>query len=85
MKRLPIRRIDSADAKDRQLHDAIVASVDRMLELHARLGPMRDVPTSERDDLQREVDRVDSAIDGLVYELYGHTEAEQGLVEGDIP
>jgi hypothetical protein len=43
------------------------------------------VPTSERDDLQREVDRVDSEIDGLVYELVGLTEVERRLVEGDIP
>ena len=53
-----------------------------MLELQARLRPMQDLPTSERDDLQREVDRVDSELDDLVYELYGLTEAERRLVEG---
>ena len=43
--------------------------------------PWINVPTSERDDLQEEVDRVDSEIDGLVYELYGLTEGERRLVE----
>ena len=32
--------------------------------------------------MQREVDRVDSEIDWLVYKLYGLTEAERRLVEG---
>lgn len=89
---LRIRRIASASAPSTvlnstaaQLHDAIVASVERIMGLHARLAPIRDVPTSERDDLRREVDRVDSEIDGLVYELYGLTEAERRLVEGDTP
>lgn len=82
---LPIRRIDFSNAVEKQLNDAIVASVERMLELQARLGPIRDVPTSERDDLQREVDRVDSEIDDLVYELYGLIEAERRLVERDLP
>ena len=53
-----------------------------MLELQARLGQVRDIATSERDDLQREVDCVDSEIDALVYELYGLTDAERRLVAG---
>ena len=82
LERLPLHRKENAT--DTQIHDAIVASVDRMLELQARLRPIRDVPSSERDDLQREVDRVDLEIDGLVYELYGLTEAERGLVEAGM-
>ena len=78
---LPIRRIDFSDANDRQMHDAIVGKVEWMLDLQARLGPIRDVPTTARDDLQREVERVDSEIDDLVYELYGLTEAERRIVE----
>ena len=39
------------------------------------------MPTSERDDLRREVGRFDSETDGLVCELYGLTEAERRLVE----
>ncbi len=53
-----------------------------MLERHACLVPIRGVPTSVRDDLQREVNRADPEIDDLVYELYGLTEADRRLVEG---
>ena len=37
---------------------------------------------SERDDLQREIDRVSSETKDLVYELYGLTDAERRLVVG---
>jgi hypothetical protein len=56
-----------------------------MLELPERLASMRDVATSVRDDLRREVGRVDSEIDGLVYDLYGLTAAERRLVEESSP
>ena len=78
---LPVRRVDSP--ADKQLHDAIVAKVERMLEIQSRLGPILGVPTSERDELNREADRVDSQIDELVYELYGVTQEERKMVEGE--
>jgi hypothetical protein len=36
----------------------------------------------EADRLAREVESVDKAIDNLVYELYGLSEEEIGIVEG---
>jgi hypothetical protein len=36
----------------------------------------------EADRLAREVESVDEAIDGLVYQLYGLSEEEIGIVEG---
>ncbi|MBM3933139.1 MAG: hypothetical protein FJ319_02365 [SAR202 cluster bacterium] len=53
---LPIRRIDPAAGPEVQLRDAIVAKVRRMLELKERLGPLRHLLTSERDDLQRSIE-----------------------------
>ena len=38
--------------------------------------------TGERDDLRREVERVEMEIDDLVSELYCFTETERRLVEG---
>ena len=78
---LPIHRIDSA--LEGELQDAIVGKVDRTLALQNRLGPLRDMPGSERDQLQRAVDGVDSEIDSLVYDLYELTQAERRLIEGD--
>ena len=36
----------------------------------------------EADRLSREVESTDKAIDGLVYELYGLSDEEIGIVEG---
>ena len=80
---LPIHTTDS-DA-DRQVRDAMVAKVRRMLDLQQRIAPVRDQNTSERDDTQHEIDRVDSEIDDLVYQLYGLTEDERSWVEGEGP
>ena len=74
---LPIHVIETSS--ERQLHDAIVTKVRRMMELHDRLDSLKGLVTSERDDLMREIDRVDSDIDDLVYELYGLTASERRL------
>ena len=80
---LPIRRVESSSAADMQIHRAIVDKARRMLELQERVGPVRDMFTNERNDLLHEVERVDSEIDALVYELYGLTSTERGFVEGE--
>ena len=77
---LPIHTIDSDS--ERQLRDAIVAKVRRMLELQQRIGPIRDQNIAERDYTQRYIDRVDGEIDDLVYNLYGLTDVERKLTEG---
>ena len=77
---LPIHTIDSDS--ERQLRDAIVAKVRRMLELQQRIGPIRDQNIAERDYTQRYIDRVDREIDDLVYNLYGLTDVERKLTEG---
>ncbi len=64
------------------MHDDLVALVDRMLELNKRLAPIRDTPSSEREELLREIKRTDAEIDQKVYELYGLTEEEMAVVEG---
>ncbi len=37
----------------------------------------------DKTALQRQIDATDREIDRLVYELYGLTEQERGIVEGD--
>jgi hypothetical protein len=48
-----------------------------MLEVHKRSPRL----PQEKESLQREIDATDKAIDKLVYELYGLTEEEIGIVE----
>ena len=42
-----------------------------------------DTPSEERADLERSVAQVNQAIDEAVYTLYGLTDRERRLVEGD--
>lgn len=80
IEQLPIRPIDFSDPADAARHDRLVALVQWMLDLHKQLAGA-SLPHS-RELLQRQIDATDRQIDGLVYELYGLTEAEIGVVEG---
>ena len=51
-----------------------------MLALHKSLKSTHNL--QEADRLTREVESVDKSIDGLVYQLYGLSEEEIGIVEG---
>ena len=58
----------------------MVALVEQMLRLHQRLAEA--VLPQDKTQLQRQIDATDQQIDRLVYELYGVTEEEIGIVEG---
>jgi hypothetical protein len=62
-------------------HDKLVALVDNMLELQKKHHEAR----MERDKelYERQIRIVDAQIDRLVYELYGLTEEEVRVVEGE--
>lgn len=62
--------------------DQMVALVTRMLDLHQRLAAVQTPPA--RTLLQRQIEATDAQIDRLVYELYGLTEEEIGIVEGHV-
>ena len=62
------------------MHDDLVAQVDKMLELNKRLAPIRNTPCNERDELLREINRTDSEINNLVYDLYGLTGDERRIL-----
>ncbi len=81
IERLPIRPIDFSDPKDVARHDKMVALVERMLDLHKRLPEAKT--KHERDVIERRIEATDDEIDGLVYELYGLTEEEIAIVEGE--
>ncbi|MBI2918521.1 MAG: N-6 DNA methylase [Chloroflexi bacterium] len=78
---LPIHRINFGNRADKQMHDSLVALVERMLELNRRLSAKGDVYDSQRENAEREVERTDREIDDLVYDLYGLTSQERALVE----
>ena len=80
IEQLPIRPINFTDATDVARHDRMVALVEAMLDLHRKLAAA--VTDQEKSVLQRQIVATDRLIDRLVYELYGLTEAEVGIVEG---
>jgi len=77
---LPIHPINFSNPADKARHDKMVALVERMLALHKQLA---DVKTDhEKTLIERQIEATDRQIDTLVYELYGLTEEEIGIVEG---
>ncbi len=58
----------------------MVALVERMLALHKKLAAAT-IP-ADKQLYQRQIEATDRQIDALVYELYGLTEGEIGVVEG---
>jgi hypothetical protein len=80
LKKLPIRRIEFHDQDDVDRHDKMVWLVQRMLDLRKKLAAAT-VP-ADKKLYQRQIGATDAEIDALVYELYGLTEEEIGIVEG---
>jgi hypothetical protein len=79
MSPLPIRTIDFSDPADVARHDRMVELVQTMLDLHKQLSSAG--PDHDRTLIARRIEATDRQIDALVYELYGLTEEEIGIVE----
>lgn len=75
----PIPNIDQSKLSDKARHDKMVSLVYQMLALHKQLADART--DHEKTSLQRQIDATDKQIDKLVYELYGLTEEEIGIVD----
>lgn len=76
----PIHAINLSDAGEKACYGKMLREVERMLELH---GELRRAKTDhEKTVLQRQIQTVDRQIDQLVYQLYGLTDREIALVEG---
>ncbi|MBA4115434.1 MAG: Eco57I restriction-modification methylase domain-containing protein, partial [Rubrobacter sp.] len=80
LRTVPIRTIDFSDPEDEARHDLMVGLVERMLSLHERLAGARI--GRERTVIGHQIEATDRQIDRLVYELYGLTDEEIGIVEG---
>jgi len=83
MEKVPIRPINFSAPADKARHDKTVALVDRMLELNKKKHSGKLAP-SELDRLERDIAATDAQIDDLVYELYGITDEERKIIEGNL-
>jgi len=68
------------EIKEKKSHDRLVMLVGQMLELHKRLNDIKS--ERDREIYERQIGAIDRKIDQVVYELYGLTEKEIGIVEG---
>jgi len=77
--KIPVHILSLNDRKTIKTHDRMVALVEHMLVLHKRTPQT----PFEQEQLQREIAATDAQIDQLVYELYGLTDEEIRIIEGD--
>jgi hypothetical protein len=80
IEQLPIRPINFSDPAEKSAHDKIVSLVESMLQLHKDLAVVQN--PREKENIEKQIESTDKAIDQLVYELYGLTEEEIKIVEG---
>lgn len=78
---LPIKVVALTDPRGSARHGRVVELVNSMLDLHKQLPAAKT--EHEKTVLQRQIDATDRQIDALVYELYGLTEEEIKIVEGE--
>jgi len=83
LQELPIRRIDFNNPTETAIHNNLAALVQKMLDLNEQLTPIINEFSHKRDALLKEIEKTDKEIDNMVYELYGLTEEERLLVEGE--
>jgi hypothetical protein len=81
LEKIPLRTINFSDPVDKARHDRMSTLVTQMLELNKKLQDA--ILDHEKTLLSRQVEAVDGAIDAQVYELYGLTEEEIAIVEGE--
>jgi hypothetical protein len=77
---IPIPILDLSNKSDKAVHDKLAGLVDQMLALKKK-EQAETVPQT-KTMIGRQIQVVDKQIDALVYQLYGLTAEEIGIVEG---
>jgi len=78
IKKLPIRMVS------KQIQEAIVPLVDKMIALNERLNEIYFKKTDEHVRIDEELEKTDLKIDDLVYDIYGLTNAEKQIIENSL-
>jgi len=79
LEQLPIRRISFSTPADRTRHDEIVQNVEALLAVKQQLAKAKT--DKDKTYYENKCAALDRQIDRLVYDLYGLTEDEIGIVE----
>jgi hypothetical protein len=79
--KLPIKRINFQDKKQKEVHDAIVKYAELIISLTR--ASQQEININTKDQLKRQLNSIDKEIDSLVYQLYDLTPEEIKIVEGE--
>ncbi|MFH1160513.1 MAG: TaqI-like C-terminal specificity domain-containing protein, partial [bacterium] len=79
LEKVPIKSIDEGNTSEKPLRDAIITSVDLILQLNKDL--QASTLPDQKEQLKARIDHCDEKIDRMVYRLYGLTEEEIKIVE----
>lgn len=81
---LPMRRMDFENLAEKSAHDEIVKLVEKMMALQKERQSVRPEDDFDRArELDKSIANLDRMIDQQVYALYGLTEEEIKIVEGN--
>ncbi len=80
MSKIPIPEIDFDKKNEKSLHDEIVNLVETMLQLNKE--KQQTTTPDKLEQLNTRIKYTDDKINKLVYQLYGLSEEEIGIVEG---
>ncbi|MCX8058637.1 MAG: Eco57I restriction-modification methylase domain-containing protein, partial [Spirochaetes bacterium] len=75
----PIKPIDFSNIREKEKHDKLCELVSIIIELNEKLKVRKNINT-----IQKQIEKTNKEIDDLVYDLYGITEEERKIIEGDI-
>lgn len=80
-KKIPFCKLDLNERSDKIKYDKICEAVNVLIKLNKEIATAKT--PQEKTALQRQIDALDKQIDQLVYQLYGLTEEEIRIVEGE--
>jgi hypothetical protein len=81
LSQLPIKLINFSVPFEKSQHDKMIEMVDQMLEVQKKYHTTK--LETEKKLFKNQIDILDNQIDQLVYELYGLTDEEIKIVEGN--
>ena len=79
--KIPIYKIDFTSLEDKKVHNKMIEMVSQMLEVQKKYHSSKT--ENEKNMYKKQIDILDNQIDQLVYELYGLTEEEIAIIEGE--
>jgi hypothetical protein len=82
VEQLPIPMLDLSKKADKVKHNKLASLVDKMLELKKQEAAENN--QDKKFWIAKQISGIDGAIDSAVYELYGLSEGEVRVVEGEI-